>query len=65
MIDAKDVHEQMMREDPEYRREYEALEEEFALIAAMIDARSKAGLTQAQVAERMDKALNAPWKRFL
>lgn len=53
MIDAKDVHEQMMREDPEYRREYEALEEEFALIAALIDARSKAGLTQAQGAERM------------
>ena len=53
MIDAKDVHEQMMREDPEYRCEYEALEEEFALIAALIDARSKAGLTQAQVAERM------------
>lgn len=53
LVKARDVHEQMMREDPEYRREYEALEEEFALIAAMIDARSKAGLTQAQVAERM------------
>lgn len=50
---ARDLHDKAMREDPEYRREYEALEEEFALIAAMLDARQKAGLTQAQVAERM------------
>lgn len=52
-INAREVHERMMREDPDYRREYDALEEEFALVAAMLDARSKAGLTQAQVAERM------------
>jgi len=50
---ARDLHAKAMREDPEYRREYEALAEEFALIAAMLDARQKAGLTQAQVAERM------------
>ena len=50
---ARDLHERMMSDNPEYRREYEALEEEFALIAALLDARSKAGLTQAQVAERM------------
>lgn len=52
-INARDLHERRMREDSEYRREYDALEEEFALIAAMLDARQKAGLTQAQVAERM------------
>jgi len=52
-IKAKDLHEQAMRDDPEYRREYEALEEEYNLIEAMLDARQKAGLTQAQVAERM------------
>jgi transcriptional regulator with XRE-family HTH domain len=39
--------------DPEYRREYEALEEEFSLIHALIEARSRAGLTQAEVARRM------------
>jgi transcriptional regulator with XRE-family HTH domain len=39
--------------DPAFRREYEALEEEFALIAAMLGARARAGLTQAQVAKRM------------
>ena len=52
-IKARDLHDKAMREDAEYRREYEALEEEFSLIAAMLDARQKAGLTQAQVAERM------------
>ncbi len=52
-IKARDLHEKAMREDAEYRREYEALEEEFSFIAAMLDARQKAGLTQAQVAERM------------
>ncbi len=36
-----------------YRREYEALEEEFSLTAALIEARSRAGLTQEQVAHRM------------
>jgi transcriptional regulator with XRE-family HTH domain len=39
--------------DPAFRREYEALEEEFALVGALIEARSRAGLTQAQVAKRM------------
>ena len=38
---------------PDYRREYAALEEEFSLTAALIEARSRAGLTQEQVAQRM------------
>jgi ribosome-binding protein aMBF1 (putative translation factor) len=39
--------------DPEFRAEYEALEAEFALASALIEARAHAGLTQAQVAEAM------------
>ena len=39
--------------DSKYRREYEALEEEFSLVAALIEARTRAGLTQEQVAQRM------------
>ncbi len=39
--------------NPKYRREYDALEEEFSLSAALIEARATAGLTQAQVAQRM------------
>jgi len=41
------------RKDPAYRKAYEALEEEFSLALAMIQARGKAGLTQAQLARRM------------
>jgi ribosome-binding protein aMBF1 (putative translation factor) len=40
------------RKDPEYEKAHNALEEEFALAAAMIEARARAGLTQ-QLAERM------------
>lgn len=39
--------------NPKYRREYEALGEEFSLSAALIEARARAGLTQEQVAQRM------------
>lgn len=39
--------------DPEFRAEYDALESEFTLAAALIEARARASLTQAQVAERM------------
>ena len=39
--------------DASYRKEYNALEEEFALASAMIAARSRAGLTQEQLAKRM------------
>ena len=38
--------------DPEFRAEYEALEPEFAIIQAMIDARKNSGLTQKQLSER-------------
>ena len=36
---------------PELKAEYDALEPEFAIIPAMIDARKTAGLTQKQLAE--------------
>ena len=39
-------------ENPGYRREYEELEPEFALIQAMIDARKNSGLTQRELALR-------------
>jgi len=39
--------------DPEFRVAYDALENEFAALAALLDARLQAGLTQAQVASRM------------
>ncbi len=39
--------------NPEFVREYDALEEEFALATALIKARSDAGLTQEELAKRM------------
>ena len=38
--------------DPEFKAEYEALEPEFAIIQAMIDAREKTGLTQKELSRR-------------
>ena len=38
--------------DPEFRAEYDALEPEFSLVHAMIEARKMAGFTQKQLAER-------------
>lgn len=52
-IKASDLHKKWMKRDPEYAREYNALEEEFTLASAMIAARSRAGLTQEQLARRM------------
>ena len=52
-IKARDLHRKWMKSDPEYKREYEALEDEFALAEAMIKARAQAGLTQVQLARKM------------
>lgn len=52
-IRVDDLHKNWLK-DPKYRREYEALAEEFSLVAALIEARTRAGLTQEQVAQRMN-----------
>ena len=39
-------------EDPAFRDEYEALEPEYAIMQAMVDARAAAGLTQKQLSEK-------------
>jgi transcriptional regulator with XRE-family HTH domain len=52
MIPFKALHRKWMK-NPKYKAEYEALNEEFALIGALIEARQRAGLTQAQLASRM------------
>lgn len=52
MSKLKDLHAKWSK-DPSYREAYDALEEEFALAAAIVEARGRAGLTQAEVAQRM------------
>lgn len=53
MTTLKELRERWMK-DPDFRAEYDALDEEFALAAALIDARAQADLTQEQVASRME-----------
>jgi predicted transcriptional regulator len=45
--------------DPEVRREYEALEAEFAIAKELIRARMRAGLSQAELAKRMGTSQSA------
>ncbi len=53
MSKVRDLHRKWSR-DPSYRRAYDDLDAEFMLTRALIEARLGAGLTQAQLAERMD-----------
>ncbi len=39
-------------QDENFKKEYDALEPEFAIIRAMIDARRETGLTQKELSER-------------
>ena len=45
--------------DPKFKKEYDALEEEFTLAGELIGARAKAKLTQEQVAKRMGTSQSA------
>ncbi|SDY09436.1 Helix-turn-helix [Allochromatium warmingii] len=52
MIDLADLKTRLLN-DPEIRTEYEALETEYAFARELIAARTRAGLSQEQVAKRM------------
>lgn len=51
-IPLKKVAKRWMKETG-FKEGYDALEDEFALASQLIEARSRAGLTQAEVAEKM------------
>jgi ribosome-binding protein aMBF1 (putative translation factor) len=53
MTTLKDLKARLMK-DPEVRKHYDALEEEFALMAAVAQARARSGLSQAELARRMN-----------
>ena len=46
----KFIEEQM--KDPSFRKEWEALQPEMAIVQAMIDAREKIGMTQKELSEK-------------
>jgi len=52
-FDPSEVATQKCATDPEFKVAYDALEDEFAALEALLEARSAAGLTQAEVASRM------------
>lgn len=52
MTDFDDVRKKWMQ-NPEFVKEYEALEEEFSIASALIAARAQADMTQEDVAEKM------------
>jgi transcriptional regulator with XRE-family HTH domain len=52
MARISEMHKKWMKE-PKYRKAYEALEEEFVLASAVVDARNRAGLTQEALAQKM------------
>ncbi len=58
MSNVRDLHKKW-RQDPEYRQAYDELGPEFELARVLIEARSSAGLTQAQLAERMQTTQSA------
>lgn len=53
MSKVNDLHKKWMK-NQDYQRPFAELEAEFALARAVIDARVSAGLTQEQLAQRMD-----------
>jgi transcriptional regulator with XRE-family HTH domain len=58
MTDVRTLHE-TWSQDPAYREAHEALRPEFELAAELIAARSRAGLSQAELAERMGTTQSA------
>lgn len=52
MTKATELHRRWMK-DPSYRSEYEALGEEYQFARALIEARTRAGLSQMELAKRM------------
>lgn len=58
MTETRDLQEKWMK-DPAYRKAHEALALEFELAHAVIEARTHAGLTQEQLAKKMDTSQSA------
>lgn len=52
-FDPKGYAAKRRKADPKFAKAYDALDDEFAALAALLKARTAAGLTQAEVASRM------------
>ncbi len=54
LFNPKEFAKQKGKKSPSFKAEYEALEDEFTTLSALLQARQEAALTQAEVAARMD-----------
>ena len=54
----KEMSEEWMK-DPEFRREYESVQSEFAELDKILAVRTEAGMTQADIAEKMGTSQSA------
>ena len=52
LVPADELHQKWLK-DPKYRQAYDGLDEEFRLASALIEVRTRAGLTQGELAARM------------
>ncbi|MFN7226213.1 MAG: helix-turn-helix domain-containing protein [Holosporales bacterium] len=55
---AAQLHAQWLK-NPDYVREFNALEEEFSLASALMEARDRSGLSQKELAQRMRTSQSA------
>jgi predicted transcriptional regulator len=58
MKKARQLHKNWIK-DPEYRKAFDAMEDEFILARELISARTKAMLTQKQLAQKMKTSQSA------
>ena len=58
MTKLEDLKERCM-EDPEFQKEYARVDEEYALVEALVRARTEARLTQAELARRLGTTQSA------
>jgi transcriptional regulator with XRE-family HTH domain len=52
MTKVKDLHEKWSK-DPKYQQVHDAMQDEFSVASAILDVRQNAGLTQKELADRM------------
>jgi ribosome-binding protein aMBF1 (putative translation factor) len=57
MVTLDELKSELMK-NPSVKHEYEALEGEFKFVEALIDMRQKAGLSQEEVAQKMNSHIN-------
>ena len=59
MSDLQELTNELMQ-DPEFKKEYEALQSEMDITRAILDARIHAGMTQLELSEKLKNSVHYP-----